>query len=125
MSEDPLQPQSPDPEIPPAQPVDPTVPPTAAPPLATQETYTKEQTDKKLIAGILAIVVGAFGVHKFFLGYQKEGIIMLIIGLVGIPLCGFPTIAVAVVGIIEGILYLTKTDSDFVSTYVIGRKPWF
>lgn len=87
--------------------------------------FTKEQKDKKLISGILAIVVGAFGVHKFFLGYTVEGVIMLVVSLAGFLVCGFPTMAVAIVGLIEGILYLTKTDDEFVSTYLIGRKGWF
>lgn len=87
--------------------------------------YSKEQTDKKIIAGVLAIVLGAFGVHKLFLGYTVEGITMLVIGLAGFLLCGFPTMAVGIVGLIEGILYLTKTDSEFVETYLIGRKTWF
>lgn len=87
--------------------------------------YTKEQTDKKLIAGILAIVLGWLGVHKFFLGYTVEGIIMLVIGAGGLLLCGIPSMIVVIIGIIEGILYLTKTDEEFVSTYVVGRKGWF
>ncbi len=78
-----------------------------------------------MIAGILGIVVGAFGVHKFYLGYTVEGVIMLVVSLAGFLLCGFPTMAVAIVGLIEGILYLTKTDDEFVSTYVVGRKGWF
>ena len=41
-------------------------------------------SDKKLVAGILGIVLGGLGVHKFYLGYQKEGIIQL-----GGFLCGF------------------------------------
>lgn len=32
---------------------------------------------------------------------------------------------VAVVGLIEGIIYLTKTDEEFVTLYVSGRKGWF
>ncbi|WP_411826951.1 TM2 domain-containing protein [Luteolibacter sp. AS25] len=121
MSEESPTPESSAPQTPP-----PSAETTAAaptPPPAGQ--YSKEQTDKKLIGGILAIVLGAFGVHKFYLGYQKEGIIMLIVGVVGLFICGFPTLAVGIVGLVEGILYLTKTDNEFVSTYVIGRKPWF
>jgi len=30
-----------------------------------------------------------------------------------------------VIGIIEGIIYLTKTDEDFVREYIYGRKGWF
>jgi len=80
--------------------------------------------DKRILAGILAIVLGAFGVHKFILGYQKEGIIMLVIGIIGWFTC-FPYVAVAIIGVIEGIMYLTKTDEEFERIYIVGRKPWF
>jgi TM2 domain-containing membrane protein YozV len=73
--------------------------------------------DKKIIAGILAILVGGFGVHKFILGYTNEGIIQLVLGLCfGIG---------GIIGIIEGIIYLTKSDEEFVRTYIQGRKGWF
>ena len=117
MSEETSTPGSPAPETPPVQ--------AAAPAQGAEAVYTKEQKDKKLISGILGIVVGAFGVHKFYLGYTVEGVIMLVVSLAGFLLCGFPTMAVAIVGLIEGILYLTETDDEFVSTYVIGRKGWF
>ena len=72
--------------------------------------------DKKLTAGICALLVGSFGVHKFILGYTTEGIIQLVLGFCGI---GW------IIGIIEGIIYLTKSDEDFVRTYIQGRKGWF
>jgi hypothetical protein len=50
---------------------------------------------------------------------------MLVIGLVGYFLCAIPTFVVGVVGLIEGILYLTKTQEEFDALYVRGRKPWF
>jgi TM2 domain-containing membrane protein YozV len=107
----------------------PETPPAAPDPLnAPAPAFSKEQTDKKLIAGILAIVLGAFGVHKFYLGYQTEGIIMLVVSIAGtVALCGLPlaAFAVSIIGIIEGVLYLTKTDDEFVRTYVLARKPWF
>ena len=78
-----------------------------------------------MVAGILEILVGALGIHKFYLGYQKEGIIMLLVGVVGAPLCGIPTAIVGIIGIIEGVMYLTKPDQEFVDTYITGRKPWF
>jgi len=31
--------------------------------------------NKKVVAGILAILIGSLGVHKFVLGYTKEGIL--------------------------------------------------
>lgn len=82
--------------------------------------------DKKIIAGILGIVLGSLGIHKFVLGYTKEGIIMLLVTvLVGSVTLGLGLSAMAIVGLIEGIIYLTKTDAEFVSIYVVGRRGWF
>jgi TM2 domain-containing membrane protein YozV len=78
--------------------------------------------DKKVVAGILGLLLGAFGVHKFMLGYTTEGIIMLVITIVS---CGVLAVIPSVIGIVEGILYLTKSDEEFVRTYIQGRKGWF
>ncbi len=80
---------------------------------------------QKLVAGLLAIFLGWLGIHKFYLGYQKEAIIMLCCGILGFIICGIPTSVVSIIGIIEGILYLTKSDADFKATYVDNKKPWF
>jgi TM2 domain-containing membrane protein YozV len=81
---------------------------------------------KKVPAGICGILLGALGVHKFILGYTTEGAIMLAVSLVGgIVTCGIASSVVAIVGLIEGIIYLTKSDEDFVKTYVQNKKPWF
>ena len=88
--------------------------------------------EKRLAAGLCGILLGGLGIHKFILGYQNEGIILLIGYLValvitvitcglGVPLMLIPS----VVGIIEGIMYLTKSDEEFVQTYIINKKPWF
>ena len=76
----------------------------------------------KVIAGVLGILLGALGVHKFVLGYTKEGIIMLAVSFVSF---GLLSPLMALIGIIEGILYLAKSDEEFVATYVDGRKGWF
>ncbi|ALM09261.1 hypothetical protein SB49_10410 [Sediminicola sp. YIK13] len=86
--------------------------------------------NKKILAGILAIIFGHLGIHKFILGYQKEGIILLVISIFGYATTclffgSFIILATWIVGIIEGIIYLTKTDEDFYNTYQVGRKPWF
>jgi len=80
--------------------------------------------EKKLATGICGILLGGLGVHKFILGYNTEGVIMLVTFLAGFLLCGIPSLVVTVIGIIEGI-YLMKTDEEFVSTYIINKKPWF
>lgn len=72
-------------------------------------------SEKRVVAGILAILLGGLGVHKFYLGYTKEGIITILL------CCGFS----GIIGLIEGIIYLTKSDEEFVATYVTGKKGWF
>jgi TM2 domain-containing membrane protein YozV len=82
--------------------------------------------NKKLLAGILAIVLGALGVHKFILGYNKEGIIMLVVTVVlGFFTCGIGASLMGILGLIEGIIYITKSDEEFYNTYQVGKKPWF
>ncbi len=81
--------------------------------------------DKKIAAGICGIVLGGLGIHKFVLGYTNEGVIMLAIYLVGMFFCGIPSLAIAIIGIIEGITYLTKSDEEFVMTYIHNKKSWF
>jgi len=39
------------------------------------------EESKQTVAGILAILLGAFGIHKFILGYKKSGLIMLLVTL--------------------------------------------
>lgn len=78
--------------------------------------------DKKLPAGILAILLGSLGVHKFILGYTTQGVILLCISVLS---CGILAIVSNVIGIIEGIIYLTKSDEEFVRTYIEGQKGWF
>jgi len=73
---------------------------------------------KRIVAGILAILLGYLGVHKFILGYTKAGIIQIILSFVS---CGILTI----IPFIEGIIYLTKSDEEFINTYQINEKDWF
>lgn len=82
-------------------------------------------SEKKILCGILAIVFGGLGVHKFILGYTTEGIIMAAVYVVGLFLCGLPALAIMIVGIVEGIIYLTKSDEEFVQTYIVNKKAWF
>lgn len=82
--------------------------------------------NKRILVGVLALLLGTFGVHKFILGYHKEALVMLGVSVVLGPFtCGVAAYLVAVVGLIEGVIYLTKTDIEFYNTYVAGRRAWF
>jgi TM2 domain-containing membrane protein YozV len=76
----------------------------------------------KMTAGLLAILLGGFGVHKFYLGMSSAGTIMLLVSLLT---CGFGSIAIGPIALIEGILYLTKSDEEFYQTYMVEKKEWF
>jgi len=84
----------------------------------TQNQNSTNQESKRIIAGILGILLGSLGIHKFILGYTKEGIIQLVISFVS---CGF----LGLIGVIEGIIYLTKSDEEFIETYQNNQKGWF
>jgi TM2 domain-containing membrane protein YozV len=81
---------------------------------------------KQLLAGYCGIILGAFGIHKFILGYVSEGFIMLAISLVGGYFTyGFTLLIMQLVGLMEGMIYLNKSHDDFVDTYFVNRQGWF
>jgi TM2 domain-containing membrane protein YozV len=85
-----------------------------------------EISNKKLAAGLTGIFLGAFGVHKFILGYTKPAIIMLVVSIAGgVVTCGIASFVMGVIGLIEGIIYLTKTNDEFEATYLDAERPWF
>ena len=72
--------------------------------------------NKKMVAGLLGILLGGFGVHKFYLGFTTAGVIMILLCCTGVS---------GIIGLIEGIIYLTKSDEDFYREYVVNEKQWF
>jgi TM2 domain-containing membrane protein YozV len=79
-------------------------------------------SSKKVAAGICGILIGSLGIHKFVLGYTTEGAIML---AVSVLTCFIASPIMGIIGLIEGITYLTKSDREFVDTYVNSKKGWF
>jgi predicted Zn finger-like uncharacterized protein len=102
-----------------------------------QSTYAAASSDyqsfvsKKIAAGICGILLGGLGVHKFILNLNTSGVIMLIVWLVGlttgacliVPLLA--SLAMNVIGLVEGIIYLTMPDEEFYEKYAIEKKEWF
>ena len=77
-----------------------------------------EVAQKKMVAGILGILLGAWGIHRFYLGDTGGGVIRLVLTLVT---CG----AAGLIGLIEGIIFITKKDDDFEQIYLVDKKKWF
>ena len=90
-----------------------------------QPVYPVSEEKSKIAAGLLAIFLGTLGIHKFYLGYTKEGVIMLLVSIFGAIVLGLGPIVMGIIALIEGILYLTKSDADFYNTYVRNYKGWF
>lgn len=84
------------------------------------------RAENKIAAGVCGILLGWLGVHKFILGMTGAGLTMLLVSIVGgILTCGIAAWVMWIIGLIEGIVYLTKSDDEFVRTYVDGKKAWF
>ncbi|MCK5345034.1 MAG: NINE protein [Candidatus Heimdallarchaeota archaeon] len=73
-----------------------------------QTSYARPPKDRT-IAGILALLLGGLGVHKFYLDNMGAGLLYLCFCWTGIP---------TIIGIIEGIIYLTESDEDFQRNHV-------
>ncbi len=113
-----LPPQTPPPPSPPS----PYTPPQAPVSPAPVQLSRQDVNTKKLVAGICAILFGWVGIHKFILGMTGPGLILLLSGLLT---CGLAATVTAIIGFIEGIVYLTKSDEEFYQIYLVQKRQWF
>lgn len=74
--------------------------------------------NKRILAGILGILLGGLGLHRFVLGDALGGILRIVITFLT---CG----AGSLIGLVEGILYLVKTDEEFDRIYIQEKRSWF
>ena len=93
--------------------------------------HLSEANSKKMAAGLCAILLSGLGVHKFILGYQGAGWVYLGLLIGGVMTsCFFPFIVLSapimgIISLIEGVIYLTKTDEEFYQIYMLNRREWF
>jgi len=66
------------------------------------------KTKDRTAAGIFALVLGAVGAHKFYLGQVAAGVLYLLFSWTLIPW---------VISIVEGVVFLTMSDEDFARKY--------
>ena len=92
------------------------------PPIVPPPSAVASRASNKIPAGVCGILLGSLGIHKFILGYTGAGLVMLLVTLLT---CGVAWPVMHIIGLIEGIIYLCKSDEEFVRTYVDGRKEWF
>lgn len=88
----------------------------------TQTTSSKDH----VAAGLLAIFLGSLGIHKFYLGYNTPGFIMLAVSILGsLFTFGLAGAVMGIIAIVEGIIYLTRSQSEFEAIYVTSKREWF
>ena len=63
---------------------------------------------QKVVAGILGILLGAFGVHHFYLGSTMSGVVCILLNCLCVG---------GIVGLVEGILLLVMPDEEFDARY--------
>jgi len=78
---------------------------------------------------VFGIFLGGLGIHKFYLGYTGPGLLFLLTNTIGFAVTWLilflPNIVLGIIAVVEGIIYLTKTDEEFEQTYVVGQRQWF
>ena len=78
----------------------------------------------RILAAVLALFLGHWGIHKFYLGKTNAGIIMLVLGTFGWILV-IPAVINWTIAFIEFVIYLSKSDQEFYQDYVAGDRTWF
>jgi TM2 domain-containing membrane protein YozV len=68
----------------------------------------------KTAAGLFALLLGALGVHHFYLGSTVTGVVFLAATILS---CGWAALIVQIISIIEGIILLTMKDEEFNARY--------
>lgn len=73
------------------------------------KSYTNSKQNepkKKVLAGLLGVFLGCFGIHNFYLGYTKKAVGQLLITVLSFGILSFVS---SIWGLIEGVMILTDT----------------
>lgn len=103
-------------------------PQTAQQQAAAQQQYAQSFYGSKdhVAAGLLAIFLGWLGLHKFYLGYNTQGFILLGVSILGgLFTFTLATWVVWIISFVEGVIYLSKNQTEFDQLYVKGKREWF
>lgn len=92
------------------------------PPPTAERPSDSDLLARKIAAGVCGVLLGCLGVHKFILGLRGPGLTMLLVTMLTFfaasPVMG-------IIGAIEGIIYLSKSDEEFYRDYIVNKRGWF
>lgn len=97
----------------------------------THISESKKRIKSHIVAGFLAAFLGGLGAHKFYLGYHKEGLIVLFVNIFSLAFFWSTDfwfwfiVAYGLLLLIEAITYWSMDQHTFIETYVWNKKPWF
>lgn len=79
-----------------------------------------------VVAGLFALILGPFGMHKFYLGYYQAGFTLMAFSIIGAALTGGVAVLFAwLFSIVEGICYFKVPQDVFEKRYLKKKRPWF
>lgn len=88
------------------------------------EAFQPTSGKNRIVAAVLAFFLGCLGIHKFYLGMNKVGIIYLLVSIIGSFFIIGPLI-IGILSLIDMIKYLMCSDEEFERVYAIEKKEWF
>jgi TM2 domain-containing membrane protein YozV len=83
---------------------------------SARSTHGKSDSPNKVVACLFAFLLGVLGAHRFYLGETMWGVLYLITNILFCWTIIVPLVF-TLICFIEGIIYLTYTDSDFAEKY--------
>ena len=84
-----------------------------------EDAHSKKLAARLTAIGLSLVGLGWIGTHKFMLGYRSAGIISLLLSLLCLPMVLFN-----ILSLIEGVIYLTRSDEVFYQRYILNEKNW-
>lgn len=94
------------------QPIQPLMPPQQQP----YDVQAPASQKSKIIALLLALFLGEWGAHKFYLGDTTKGVIMLVIGFIGL-FTFFPLLITGLWSLVDFIRICTMSEAELNSKY--------
>lgn len=95
---------------------------------ARQVLSSMQQTEVRdhRMAGLLACTLGAFGMHKFYMGYHIQGFILLLATVIMTCITqGLGVFITWVFAVAEALNYFALPQQEFEQIYVEGTRNWF